>query len=38
VLTVAAFLAFLFVSLRRERQQERTTDDRRLDAEIANRI
>jgi protein SCO1 len=38
VLTVAAFLTFLFVSLRRERQPARTTDDRRLDAEIANHI
>jgi protein SCO1/2 len=38
VLTVAAFLTFLFVSLRRERERARTDNDRRLEAEIANRI
>jgi protein SCO1 len=38
VLTVAAFLTFLFVSLRRERQRAPDGTDPRLDAEIANRI
>jgi protein SCO1 len=36
VLTVMAFLTFLFISLRRERQRAGT--DPRIDAEIANRI
>jgi protein SCO1/2 len=38
VLTVAAFLTFLFVSLRRERQRAPADTDRRLGAESANRI
>jgi protein SCO1/2 len=37
VLTVAAFVAFLVVSLRRERETARTEGDRRLEAHIANR-
>jgi protein SCO1 len=37
VLTVAAFLTFLFVSLRREREAARTAGDRRIEAQIANR-
>jgi protein SCO1/2 len=38
VLTVAAFLTFLFVSLRRERERGRTINDQRIEAEIADRI
>ncbi len=37
VLTVAAFLVFLFVSLRRDRERARTAGDPRLEAHIANR-
>jgi protein SCO1/2 len=37
VLTVAAFLTFLFVSLRRDRQAARTAGDRHIEAQIANR-
>jgi protein SCO1 len=38
VLTVAAFLAFLFVSLRRERDQSARGTDHRLDHGIANHL
>jgi protein SCO1/2 len=37
VLTVAAFLTFLFVSLRRERERLHTVDDRGIGADITNR-
>jgi len=38
VLTVAAFLTFLFVSLRRERERNGSVNDPRVDARLANRI